>query len=117
MPDVNIIVKNTSKEADVDSETGTQFYDWSIYIQTDPRPFLASIKEVIYYLHPTFPEPEVRVQNTTPNFKLDSKGWGEFIVNIDIIRNDNKKARIDHILSLSTEGGKSRHPLKDEHFK
>jgi hypothetical protein len=33
---VTIIVKNTSKIADFDSKTQTQFYDWSIYIETIP---------------------------------------------------------------------------------
>jgi transcription initiation factor IIF auxiliary subunit len=97
-----IIVKNTSIKAEYDPDTQTQWYKWAIHIESDPPNALeTNVDHVVYHLHSSFPENEIRVDKNIPKFKLASKGWGEFTINIDLFLRDNEKTTIKHYLSLS----------------
>jgi transcription initiation factor IIF auxiliary subunit len=100
---VKITITNTSKYDYSDHET--DWFYWTIIIETDPEEFLQYIKSVRYHLHPTFPQKEITISDRHTNFKLESRGWGEFIIKLDIILKDNKKATVTHYLAL---GGSSK---------
>ena len=78
-------------------------------MKRDPHDALEkNIDYVIYHLHPSFPEHDIKVEQSTPTFKIASKGWGEFTIRIDLFHNSKKKT-IEHYLSLSQETNISTH--------
>ena len=98
-----IIVKNVSSKAEYDQNTQTQWYNWAIHLESDPPSAVEkNVDHVVYYLHSTYPENKIRVDKNIPKFKLVSRGWGEFIIKIDIFIGDKKK-EIEHYLSLSEQ--------------
>ena len=93
----SIIVKNTSETAEK-SPDGTQWYYWSVETYTEPTNLIDKIKQLTYYLHPTFAKSKFEMVH--PPFILRSKGWGEFIIKVDIVFDTGKKVRLWHHLLL-----------------
>lgn len=54
---------------------GKDWWEWSVWLEGDKKQ-LDAIDHVVYTLHPTFPNPVVRVSNRKTGFRLDSSGWG-----------------------------------------
>ena len=78
---------------------GDDYWDWSIWIEST-KLGLDKIENVIYNLHYTFPNP-VRIINTRENkFKLETSGWGVFIIYIRINFKDNTILELEHKLEL-----------------
>eukprot|EP01084_Bolivina_argentea_P043433 80032_1 len=69
------------------SHQWTMFISTSRYQLTPPK----TIKEVVYYLHPTFSMSEC-TQNKSP-FYLQRKGWGTFQVEAKIVFKDKYKRK------------------------
>jgi transcription initiation factor IIF auxiliary subunit len=112
-----IIVKNTSKEDKYDADIQTQWYNWTIYLESDPLTALEkNIDYVIYHLHSSFPDPDIKVEQSVPKFKIASRAWGEFTVRIDLFHN-NKHKTIEHYLSLSHEIYITTHIIDPTEFK
>jgi hypothetical protein len=77
---------------------GGDRWDWSVWVD-GTKAELEKVKSVTYRLHETFPDP-VRVRTSrSEKFRLDSSGWGEFtiLVNIDA---GGKKIIRRHYLKL-----------------
>jgi transcription initiation factor IIF auxiliary subunit len=112
-----IIVTNTSKIGKYDADIQTQWYNWTMYLESDPPTALEkNIDYVIYHLHPSFPDHDIKVEQSTPQFKIASRAWGEFTVRIDLFHN-NKSKTIEHYLSLSHETYKSTYIIAPTEFK
>ncbi|HTU64410.1 MAG TPA: pYEATS domain-containing protein [Steroidobacteraceae bacterium] len=80
--------------------SGKDWWDWAVWIEA-PKKEMDAIKQVVYTLHATFADP-VRVIKTRRNgFRLESAGWGEFDIYIEIERTDGKK--LDRVHSLKLE--------------
>lgn len=74
---------------------------------------LADIESVTYILHPTFSNPVRTMTNRAQKFRLDSSGWGEFTIKIQIRRKDGRLVKRSHALRLkSTQSESGRPPLK-----
>jgi transcription initiation factor IIF auxiliary subunit len=58
------------------------------------------IQAVEYHLHPTFRVKEFLITNKKTGSKLEAQGWGEFVVKLDIIPNDNRSTTLSHCLLL-----------------
>jgi transcription initiation factor IIF auxiliary subunit len=104
---VIIIIENTSERVvddnDVNDKTG--WFLWMVSIKSIPPSFLNYIESVIYYLHPTFSQNIIRSVDKENNFLLASRGWGEFNIKVEIILKDQRKAILNHWLSLEDENG------------
>ncbi|MGN6346206.1 MAG: pYEATS domain-containing protein [Candidatus Nitrosocosmicus sp.] len=74
-----------------------------VSIKSIPPSFLNYIESVIYYLHPTFSQNVIRSEDKENNFMLASRGWGEFNIKVEIILKDQRKAILNHWLSLEDE--------------
>jgi hypothetical protein len=78
---------------------GNDWWEWSVWIEAPPKS-LSQIESVEYTLHPTFPERVRRHTNRRQNFRLDSAGWGEFMIGIEIINSSGDRLRKQHWLTL-----------------
>lgn len=58
--------------------------------------------DVTYKLHPTFPNPDIKV--TKAPFRLDRTGWGTFTVKIIVNLKDGKKVETEHELTFKETG-------------
>src|SRR5258708_27212842 len=79
-------------------------WDWAIWIE-GPTEELDEIDRVNYILHPTFPQPIRTVRERSTNFRLDSRGWGEFLIHVEIAAKDAKILELDHWLRLREMNG------------
>lgn len=76
---------------------GKDWWDWSVWLE-GPKKELDAINQVVYTLHPTFPTPVVPVTNRKTGFRLDSSGWGEFMIYIQIKTKDGGTKKRQHYL-------------------
>lgn len=59
------------------------WYEWSIELESAPVG-LNKVKEVEYILHPTFRDRIRTVRSAERKFKLESEGWGEFDIAVNV---------------------------------
>jgi transcription initiation factor IIF auxiliary subunit len=100
---VEITVHNTCEPGEYDASTEMKWYNWSVFIQ-GPEDFIGKIEFVTYHLHPSFRKVDHDVHNrgdNTRNFELRSRGWGEFIIKVDINLQGRRKVSLQHYLTLT----------------
>jgi hypothetical protein len=56
---------------------------------------------VVYTLHPTFPNPVQVMDNRRTGFKLESAGWGEFEIHLQIAHKNGEIRERKHWLKLA----------------
>jgi hypothetical protein len=78
---------------------GNDWWDWSVWIEA-PATVLDQIEYVDYGLHPTFPDRVQRRTNRDEKFRLDSSGWGEFMIDVHAERQDGSSFKTKHWLTL-----------------
>jgi hypothetical protein len=83
---------------------GGEWWKWSVWLEGSAKE-LAAIDRVVYTLHPTFPDPVQTVKDRRTGFKLESSGWGEFEIYLQIVDKKGKARKRRHWLSLA-------HPAK-----
>ena len=91
---------------------GDGWWSWSIWVE-GPEDELATIEEVTYRLHPTFPKPVVTVADAATKFRLDGSGWGEFSVVAEVAVKAGEPIRLERWLTLegdTREGADARRP-------
>ncbi|WP_430232258.1 pYEATS domain-containing protein [Nitrosomonas communis] len=81
---------------------GNRRWNWSVWI-TGSTADLDQIDHVTYTLHPTFPNPVREIHTRKGGFRLESNGWGEFTIYIDIAYKDGKHQQLSHDLRLTSE--------------
>jgi len=89
----------------------TDYFNWKVFITADNE-YLASIKQIEYYLDPTYKSSKRVITQATggKNFTICSNGWGEFTLRIKIIfKNSNTKPINEtYSLDLKSPAKKSR---------
>ena len=75
------------------------YYQWKIFVD-EPRSVLDQIKEVTYTLHQTFPKPLQVRDNPDDAFALETSGWGEFTILVDVKYRDGKLEEMPYWLDL-----------------
>jgi transcription initiation factor IIF auxiliary subunit len=122
---VIIIIENTSERVaaapDDTKDSISHWFLWTVSVKSIPSNFLNYIESVIYYLHPTFSQNIIKSKDKESNFLLVSQGWGEFNIPIEIVLKDQRKAILNHWLSLKDENGINKNQtiikLYDDDFK
>lgn len=79
--------------------SGQDWWKWSVWLD-GPDTDLKKIEEVIYTLHPTFPDPVRHVRDYKTKFRLDSAGWGGFEIDLEIREKGGRQRRRKHWLTL-----------------
>jgi len=96
----DIVAENKS------SYLGDDRWEWTIYLKGQTAS-LDQIKYVVYQLHPTFPQPLVRVErlqdpkrpyDAAAPFGFTTTGWGVFDVGIKITMLDGRTRTLSHRL-------------------
>lgn len=90
------------------SETylGNDWWDWSVWIDGSDAE-LDDVSHVEWRLHPTFPDPVRRVTDRVSKFRLDTGGWGTFVVHAVVHTKSGTPHRLRHQLQLHYPGGSS----------
>jgi transcription initiation factor IIF auxiliary subunit len=83
---------------------GDDWWKWSVWIE-GPSADLDSIDSVTYILHPTFSKPMRVITDRAANFRLDSEGWGTFVIRADIAMKSGEKTTLSHELRLEYPDG------------
>ena len=75
------------------------YFEWSIWIENGELD-VSEIDYVEYLLHRTFKNRLRKVTDVSTGFKLNSKGWGEFRIEISIIKKNRETIQMAHWLVL-----------------
>lgn len=75
------------------------WWEWSVWVDGSPAE-LSKVKSVTYRLHETFPQPVQVKRNRKEKFRLDSWGWGEFTIYVNIDTGEGKPITKRHYLTL-----------------
>jgi hypothetical protein len=91
------------------SYKGNDRWNWSVWLE-GPADELDRIESVDYMLHPTFRDPLRHITDRQSKFRLNSAGWGEFMIYLNIKHTDGRVAKRKHWLQLeyparSSKGG------------
>jgi transcription initiation factor IIF auxiliary subunit len=78
---------------------GEDYWDWWIWIEGPPEE-LDGVDRVVYILHPTFPSPVQEVKNRASKFRLQTAGWGVFLIRATVKHKDGRKTLLKHFLQL-----------------
>ncbi|TMQ23817.1 MAG: hypothetical protein E6J90_09620 [Deltaproteobacteria bacterium] len=87
------------KLAQSDENVRPDWWRWSVWLEGGGDE-LDRVSDVTYLLHPTFPEPVRVVSDRSSAFRLDSAGWGEFMIRADVRMGDGTVRTIHHELEL-----------------
>jgi transcription initiation factor IIF auxiliary subunit len=87
-----------------ESYMGDNWWNWSVWIEGPPEE-LDAVEYVEWKLHPTFPNPIRRVADRSTNFRLDTGGWGVFMIHAYAQRKDGTTEKLRHYLQLHLPGG------------
>lgn len=79
---------------------GDDYWDWSVWIESDDPKKLDKIEFVTYHLHNTFYNPVRVIKDRVSKFKLDTSGWGTFRIYIVISLKDKSVVELKHDLIL-----------------
>lgn len=86
---------------------GENWWNWSVWIEGSGEE-LDALEFVEWQLHPTFPNPIRRVTDRSTNFRLDTGGWGVFMIHATAHRKDGTTEKLRHYLLLHfPEGGQA----------
>src|SRR5258708_6174949 len=82
-------LKNNSSY--VGKEGGTEWWDWTAYIEAQPPNSLDEVDYVEYHLHSSFRNPVVRIRVKQGGFPFNTKGWGTFALKARVVFKDKNQ--------------------------
>jgi hypothetical protein len=74
---------------------------WSVMLD-GPEELLDQVVHVTYHLHETFPKPIHTIRDRERRFRLDARGWGEFMIYVEVHFEDGEVRKFEHWLTLSS---------------
>lgn len=91
-------------------DKGNGWWSWSVWLE-GPKNELDRIDHVTYTLHPTFRVPVRTIRTRANGFRLDSSGWGEFNIKLDLMDKNGKSTTRFHHLKFEEAKRKSSLPF------
>lgn len=88
------------------------YWNWSAWIEA-PLDDLRALDRVIWILHPTFSPSRVESTSAETNFRLDTSGWGTFLLRAELRGRDGSKQMLSHQLELTSPSGDRRSAAKE----
>jgi len=86
---------------------GNDRWKWSVWLE-GPDQELDQIEYVDYILHPTFRDPFRHITDRASKFRLNSAGWGEFTIYLDIKHRNGESTKRKHWLRLEREAARAK---------
>ena len=83
---------------------GDDWWTWWIWIEANENQ-LNQIDEVTYTLHPTFHNPVRRIRDKKNKFRLQTEGWGTFLIYARLLLNTGEQIDLQHQLYLAYSDG------------
>jgi transcription initiation factor IIF auxiliary subunit len=78
------------------------YFRWKLFVD-EPDSVLDRIEQVEYKLHPTFPQPHQIRKNRADKFALETAGWGEFTLLIDVKFRNGSTETVAYWLDLKKQ--------------
>jgi len=78
---------------------GNDWWKWAVWLE-GPDNKLDKVRSVTYHLHPTFRDRIRTIESRNDKFKLESSGWGEFKIGVEVLYKKGKTKRLEHYLKL-----------------
>ena len=79
---------------------GNDWWEWGAFLDDGGSGELSNVECVEYVLHETFPEPVCRIDKPDGGFRLDTGGWGTFMLKVFVYSKDGKKIKLEHNIQL-----------------
>lgn len=83
---------------------GDDWWGWWIWIEGE-KSELDQIDHVIYTLHPTFRNPVRKIRDRKTKFKLETEGWGTFVIYAKLVLKSREEIDLKHQLHLTYPDG------------
>lgn len=83
----------------IDKRGARPYYKWKVFVD-EPESILVQIERVEYTLHPTFPEPHQVRGDPADKFALETSGWGEFTMLVEVKFHDGRVETIPYWLDF-----------------
>jgi hypothetical protein len=91
---------------------GKDYWRWWAWIEADDAE-LDKVKEVVWLLHPSFKQPRRVATERSDNFRLNTAGWGIFLLRAEVVLANGEKRQLTHNLRLEyPEPAPVRRPRK-----
>jgi transcription initiation factor IIF auxiliary subunit len=78
---------------------GEDWWKWAVWIEA-PNEMLGRVEYVEWKLHSTFPNPVRKTADTANKFRLETAGWGEFLIIARVQMKDGTQVKLRHNLKL-----------------
>jgi len=78
-------------------QVSEKHWKWSVWLD-GPGDDLDKIKSVIYQLHSSFKNPLRETKDRDSGFRLDSAGWGQFMIYLTLFHHDGSSEKRHHWL-------------------
>ena len=85
---------------------GSAWWQWSAWIE-GTKADLDAVEEVVWHLHPTFPQSTVSCRDRATKFRLDTSGWGEFTLRASVKTREGENVPLTHELELERDESSS----------
>lgn len=79
---------------------GSDYWDWSAWIDAPPAA-LSEIESVTWLLHPSFSPPRIESRSKKTGFRVDTSGWGTFLLKAELHKKQGSPKVISRMLELT----------------
>jgi hypothetical protein len=79
--------------------TGKDYWRWSAWIEASDAE-LDRVREVTWILHPSFSPPRVVTEQRSGKFRLETAGWGTFLLRAEVLLDGGEELPLKHTLRL-----------------
>ena len=83
---------------------GDDWWSWWSWIEAGDTD-LDMVDYVVYTLHSTFRNPVRKISDRASKFKLETEGWGNFIIYARVVLKNKSEISLEHELNLEYPGG------------
>jgi len=73
------------------------YWHWRAWIEGDE---LDAVEQVVWILHPSFSKPRVTIKTRDNGFRLETSGWGTFLLRAEVALKDGSTRALRHSLVL-----------------
>ena len=79
------------------------YWKWGAFLDDSGSGELNNVEYVEYILHPTFKNPVRRVTDKNSGYRLNTSGWGTFLLRAIVHFNDGSTKNLSHSIELHRE--------------